>query len=137
MAFTPGSGSTLKVTITATPTVILQLTSIGAVTRTRAIIDFSALNDTQEQTLPSVLKRGDVISVKGWLDCSTATHAYLETSYTAGTTEVWLITYADANAATAGFSGYLTKLSYGPAELDGGVAIEIDIKMTTVLTITP
>lgn len=137
MAFTPGSGSTIKVTITATPTTILQITSIGAVTRTRAMIDFSALNDTQEQMLASVLKRSDVLTVKGWLDCSTATHAYLETSYSAGTTEVWLITYADTNAATLGFSGFLTKLSYGPAEVDGGVAVEIDIKLTTIVTVTP
>lgn len=137
MAATPGSGSTLKVTITGTPTVVAQLKAFGHVTRTRAVLDFSALSDTMEQSLPSVLKRGDVVAISGFLDASNATHAYLETSYVGGLTEVWLITFADTNACTIGFSGFLTELTYGAAEIDGLVSIEAKIKMTTVITVTP
>jgi len=137
MASTPGQGSTLKVTISASPTTIVQITEIGAVTRKRTVIDFSSLSDTQEQPIASTLKRGDEVSVKGWLDCTATTHAYLETSYAGALTEAWLITYADSNAATLGFSGFLSELSYGPASIEGLVEINCKIKMTTLVTVTP
>lgn len=137
MAATPGSGSTLKVTIVATPTTVAQLKAFGPVTRTRAVLDFSALSDTMEQSLPSVLKRGDVVAFSGFMDASNATHAYLETSYAGGLTEAWQIDYADAGTARITFSGFLTELSYGAAEIDGLVMIEGKIKMTTIITLTP
>ena len=137
MASTPGQGSVLRVTISAVVTTIAQQTTFAPLTRKRAPIDFTALTDTQEQMLASTLKRGDEVAFTGWWDPANTTHAYLETSYAGGLTEVWTILYADAGAATISFSGFLTELTYGDVNIEGLVEISGKIKMTTLITLTP
>jgi hypothetical protein len=136
MAYTPGSGSLLKVTITATPTTIAQQSKFGAITKKRARIDVTGLADTLEVLKPGI-KRFDAVAFEGWYDPADTTHQYLQTSYAGALTEAWTIVEADAGAANITFSGWLEQLAYGEQAVDGYVTISGLIVLTTDITVTP
>lgn len=134
---TPGDGSLLKVTISASPTAIAKQTKFGPVKRKRASIDFTGLADVVETFVAGGIKRSDEVAFTGWYDATDATHAYLETSYAGGLTEVWTILFANAHATTIVFSGFLTELEIGEVNIDGLVPIAGSIRPTTAFTVTP
>src|SRR5690242_11904655 len=103
MAYTPGSGSLLKVTISASLTTIVQQAKYGPFTKKRARVDVTGLSDTLEVLKPGI-KRFDGVAFEGWYDPADTTHQYLLTSYGSGSVEVWQAVEADAGAATLGFS---------------------------------
>lgn len=134
---TPGDGCVLKVTISASPTAIAKNTKFGPVKMKRAEIDFTGLSDSFEAFIVGTIKRSDPIAFSGWWDASDATHAYLLTSYNGGLTEAWTALYADTGAATIAWSGFLTELEIGEANIDGLVPISGVIRATTIFTVTP
>ena len=136
MAYTPGNGSLLKVSISSSFTTIAQQASYGTMKRNRARIDVTGLGDTFEVLKPGV-KRGDAIAFSGWYDPADTTHQYLETSFNNGATESWKAVEADAGAAEVTFSGWLSSLEHGERNVDGYVQIRGEITLTTNITVTP
>lgn len=136
MANTPGKGTVLQITITATPTTIAQGVSITPPQRSNPPIDTTILTDSARTFIGSVIDNGEV-SFSGNYDGSAVTHTKLETDFAAGTIAAWTLILADAAACTMTFSGIITSLSYGAATIDGLVTINITIKVTGSLTITP
>jgi hypothetical protein len=137
MAYTPGSGSTLKVTISAALTAIAQLESFGPITRTRARIDVTGLADTFE-VIKGGIKRGEIVAFSAWLDPANATHAFMQTSYASTVNETWQVLSADTGAATIDFTGFLSKLEYwGEVNVDQYVKISGEITLTSDITIIP
>lgn len=136
MANTPGKGTVLQITITATPTTIAQGVSITPPQRSNPAIDTTILTDTARQSIGSIVDNGEV-SFTGNYDGAATTHQKLETDFAAGTIAAWTLILADAGACTMTFSGHITALNYGPANIDGLVTISITIKVTGALTITP
>lgn len=137
MAYTPGNGTQLKVSISSSLTTVAQQLSFGPVARTRARIDVTGLTDTFE-VIKAGLKRADVLPFSAWVDPANATHAYLQTSYAGAISETWQILSADAGAATIDFTGFLSKFEYfGEVGVDQYVQIRGEITLTSDLTITP
>lgn len=136
MAYMPGHGATLKVTISATPTIVAQGLEIGDLERTKARIDVSGLESTFE-VIKMGIKRANPVPFTAWWDPSNATHAHLLTSYANTVDETWLITEADAGAATIGFTGTLSMFRIGSARVDQYVQVFIEITLTSDITVTP
>lgn len=136
MATVPGEGTTLKVTITATPTVIGAVISVDPPELARPPIDTSHLTSNPREYRVGVLDISELTFVINY-DPGTTTHAYLTSSILAGTLEVWLLTFADSGTATYGFSGYLSSFKPESIELDGNVTATVKIRPTTTITITP
>ncbi len=136
MAITEGLGTTLKVTIAATPTTIPQLTSLTPPQISNTEVNTTALDstwDTSQSTLPN---GGTISGTMNW-DPTNATHAYLRTSIGLGTAEVWVVTFPDSGTATEGFSGYLTEFSYGEVSPTGVVTVNFTVRITGTVTHTP
>lgn len=136
MASTPGNGSILKVTISATPTKIGQQFKFGGIKQTRPKIDFTPIDAAVRTSIPG-MKDSDAIPFSAFMDAGDASQAYLQTSIASGLTEAWTVSYADAGTCNITFSGYLTELEYGEATLDNLVPISGVIQATTAITVTP
>lgn len=133
---TPGSGSLLKVSISASFTQIAKQTKFGTFDRKRAAIEFTGLADTVE-TFVAGIKRTGEIGFEGYWDADDVSQAYLETSYAGALTEAWKATYANAGACDITWSGFLTALTIGETAVDGLVMISGSIRPTTAITVTP
>lgn len=136
MAYTPGSGALLKVSISASFTAVAQQSKFGPITKKRARIDVTGLADVLEVLKPGI-KRFDGIAFEGWYDPADTSHQYLQTSYSGSLTESWKIVEVDAGAAEITFSGWLEQLAYGEHAVDGYVTVSGIIVLTTDITVTP
>lgn len=136
MAYTPGKGSLLKVSISASQTTIVQQVTFSGPRKTKAAIDTTDLSLSHKTFIAGICDSGEV-SFSGLYDPAATTHIYLETSWTGGLVESWNIVLADAGAAVIAFSGFLTALEYGEANVDGVVPINGTIKITGAVTVTP
>jgi len=136
MAYTPGNGSLLKVSISASFTTFTQQSKFGALKRKRARIDVTGLGDTFE-VLKAGIKRADGMAFSGWYDPADTVHQYLETSMNNNVVESWKVVLADAGAAEMTFSGWLEDLTHGEIAVDGYMEISGIIVLTTNLTVTP
>lgn len=136
MSVAPGEGSTLKVTITATPTVIAQVTSLTPPGLKRPAVSKTDLSSTIQERRPGLLDVSELELTINY-DPSAPTHAYLTTSILGGLTEAWLVTFADSGTATYGFSGFVTEFIPESLEVDGNATATVKIQPTTTITITP
>jgi hypothetical protein len=135
-AYTPGRGSQLKVSISASQTAVAQQVTFSGPRKTKTAIDTTDLSLSHKTFLAGICDSGEV-SFSGWYDPANATHQYLETSWTGGIMESWNIVLNDAGAAVIAFSGFLTALEYGEANVDGVVPINGTIKISGAVTVTP
>lgn len=138
-AATPGDGSLLKVSISASFTTIAKQIKFGPVNQKRGKIEYTGLADTAEVFVAATIKRFDEIAFSGYWDPADTSHAYLQTSMSGGLTEAWKITYADTGACDITFSGFLTSLEYGEVTIDGLVPVSGSIQITagSGFTVTP
>jgi hypothetical protein len=135
-AYTPGLGSLLKVSISASQTTVAQQVTFSGPRKTKAAIDTTDLSLSVKTFLPGIPDSGEV-SFSGWYDPANTVHQYLETSWTNGVTESWNIVLNDAGDAVIAFSGFLTALEYGEASVDSVIPINGTIKITGAVTVTP
>ena len=136
MAYTPGSGALLKVSISASMTAIAQQAKFGAITKKRARIDVTGLASALEILKPGI-KRFDAVAFEAWYDPADTSHQYLQTSYAGALTEAWQIDEVDAGNAVITFSGWLEQLAYGEHVVDGYVTVSGLIVLTTDITVVP
>lgn len=136
MAYTPGKGSLLKVSISAAQNTVAQQVTFSGPRKTRTAIDTTDLSLSHKTFVVGINDSGEV-SFMGHYDPANTVHQYLETSWTNSVVESWNIVLADAGAAVIAFSGYLTALEYGEANVDNVVSISGTIKITGAVTVTP
>lgn len=121
MGATTGHGATIGSTLwTAWDTSPPLLTSIGGVNATREALDSSHLNLAASGTpsyiyatmVPGDLVRGGTIEIEGFYQPETPPPPI------GGASETWTLTYANTDASTIAFPGFLTAWSGGTAVSD-------------------
>lgn len=136
MAYAPGKGTTLKLTISATPTTVAQVVSISGPTVEMGVSETTHLGSTWRTFIPNILDAGELTFTIEY-DSADSTHAAIWSQMTAGTEAVWLITLADTGTTTIGFNGPITGFSIDEIAVDGVVTASISAKITGAVTITP
>lgn len=133
---TKGLGTTLKVSITGTPTLIGQIESITPCNVTTQTVDTSDLDATWKTYVATILDGGELTFVINWNTADTQ-HAALWTKVTGRANETWLVTYDDSGDSTIGFDGPITSFNVGPSEKENIVKVTLTIKVSGAVTLTP
>lgn len=132
----PMKGATLKLTITATPTLIPQVTSIDDIIGAEsAMIDTTDLDSTAVQNMGGIINWGEM-SFKLNFDPSDTTHVAIRTHHATLTEATFLVTLADTGGATIQVVGPIKT-----CKLMGGATTdlfkgEVTVKINS-LTLTP
>jgi hypothetical protein len=132
MAYAPGKGTELRLTITGTPTAIAQLVSVTPPSMEMGTTETTHLGSTWKEYISNIPDGGEVSFVVEY-----ATHAALWTAFTGGAAEVWAVAFNDAGDTTVGFSGILTAFAWDDVVVDGVVTASLTVKVTGAVTITP
>jgi len=136
MAFTPGKGTLLQLSIAAVFTTISQRVQVTAPDMENPRIDTTNLDSTWRTNRAS-LPDGKEVAMTIQYDAAAVTHAALWTSFQAGTTEAWKIIFADTGAAEVAWNGHIEKFSFGDADVDNLILANITITVSGAVTITP
>lgn len=129
-----GKGATLKVTIASTATALGQMTKITPPKMERGEIDTTHLLSVWKEFIAAIAEGGEVEFTVEWNPEDTG-HAYLWTSFQAGTTEVWLITLSDGT--TIGFSGFIKSFPWDELSNETVSTIKFTLRISGAVTITP
>jgi len=97
-------GTTLKVTISATPTEIPANNPIGS-SKSKPAIDITGLNDGDAQSVAAGIQTAEYTFTINY-DRTNAVHAYLEDSHEGNIVEAFVLTQADTDTDT--FNGHVT-----------------------------
>lgn len=136
MANTPGKGTVLQISIASVFTTIVQGVEIVAPAMENPQIDATILTDTWRNFIASIPDGGEV-TFKGNFDPAGTTHQKLMTDFTAGAVGSYKILLADPGAAEIAFSALIVNQNIGSATVDSLVMIEVTLKVTGAVTITP
>lgn len=136
MGSTPGKGTDLKLTISATPTTIAQLRRITPLNDEMGTVETTDITSTW-RTFIATVNDGGSVTFTVRLDFGETTHAQLRTSKAAGTLETWLVTLADSGAATIGFTAIITNLAISELAVDNIAELDVTLKISSTVTITP
>lgn len=127
-------GTVLQLSISSVFTTITQGVKIKLPKRKRGDIEMTDLADNAKSFAAGIKEAGEV-EFEFHTDQAAVTHAALETSYGAGTTDAWKVVWPNATAVA--FSGYINEKHEGDAEIDGKFLGSIKIKIDGDATITP
>jgi len=136
MAFTPGKGTLLQLSISTVFTTISQRVQVTPPEMENPKIDTTNLDNTWRTNVASIPDGGSVGMLLQY-SAAAVTHAALWTSFQAGTTEAWKIVLTDAGAAEIAWSGHLEKFSFGEADVDNLVLATLMITVSGAVVITP
>lgn len=136
MAYTPGKGTRLKLSIASVFTDVAQCVGITPPSMTMGSTETTHLLSSWREYMANIPDGGEVaVSIE--YDPSGATHQQLFTSFTTGITEAWKVVFADAGNAEVSFSGFITNFEWDETQVDGVVTASITIKITGAVSITP
>lgn len=136
MANTPGKGTDLKLTISSTPTTIAQLRSVTPLASEMGTVETTDITSTSRTFIATVFD-GGTLTFRIRYDPAQATHAQLNTDHQAGTMGTWLVTLADAGAATIAFTALITGLGIQELTIDNIAECDVTLKLSAGVTITP
>jgi hypothetical protein len=129
-------GTQLKVTISASPTLIPGVQSFSGPTGTKTTIEYTAISDTAKKKKGGKPDFGTVTFTIAW-DPADTTHAYLLTAYnTAGSTDTFTILCSDAGAATMVFSGSVTGFAW-KFDKDAVSLVDVTVEVSGAVVVTP
>ena len=132
MAIAPGLGTT----ISRAGTPAIQVRGITPPQIENPAIDSTVLSSTW-RTSQGTVPDGGELTFDVLFDPSSATHSGLVTACAAGTVEAYVVTQADAGAATWAFSGHITNVSHAELLPDNIGECSITVKVTGAVTLTP
>lgn len=132
---TPGKGTTLKVSVSGTPTLIGQIQSITPFTATGEAVETTDLDQTWKSYIGSILDGGTLTFVLNW-DADNSMHGTVWTKFTGQAVESFTVTFVNAGASTAAFSGVITGFNIGAAQTNNIVQATITVKVTGAITVT-
>jgi hypothetical protein len=126
MAVGKGVGTILKQGLTT----IGKLTSINPAGKTWDVADITTLDSSDEykQSLP-ILKDGGEVTITGFLNTSDAGQVALDTSFEAGTSTAYTITYPATIGCEITFDAFVTNYKTGESNLSDGVGFEATLKV--------
>jgi hypothetical protein len=136
MAYAPGKGTTLSLTIAATPTVLTQVVSITPPSMEMGMSETTHLGSTWRAFLANIPDGGE-FTFELEYDSAAATHAAVWSQFVLGTEAVWLITLADTGTTTIGFSAPISGFAISDIVVDDIVKLTVSAKVTGAVTITP
>lgn len=136
MAYAPGKGTVLKLTITATPTDIAQVVGITPPQMTVGTSETTHLGSSWREYI-STLPDGGEVSLTIEYDSAAATHAALWTAFTGGAAEAWSVVFNDTGDTAIAFSGILTGFAWDEVTVDNVVTASLTIQITGAVTVTP
>ncbi len=137
MTPTPSNATLLKVSISASFTLIPGRVSMGFPKISAAQIDTTDLDSTWDTIILSSINRSEPFEITINWDPANAVHAYLWTAITTKTLESFKFTFADTGAADKTFSGYVVSDALQDVTVDGVVQKKIGIKPSGTVTLTP
>jgi predicted secreted protein len=136
MAYTPGKGTKLQLSISSTLTDIAQVVSLTPPSMEMGTTETTHLLSTWREYI-SNLPDGGSIDFTIEYDPSHASHAALWTAFQGGAAESWKVLFTDTGAAAVTFDGILTNFAWDEVAVDGVVTASITVKITGAITITP
>jgi hypothetical protein len=136
MAFTPGKGTLLQLSISSVFTTISQRVQVTPPDMENPRQDTTNLDNTW-RTNRSTIPDGGTVGMIIQYDAAAVTHAALWTSFVAGTTEDWKIVFTDTGAAEIPWSGHIEKFTFGEADVDNLILATLAITVSGAVTITP
>jgi len=136
MAYTPGKGTELRLTISSTPTALAQVVNITPPAMEMGTTETTHLLSTWREYIANIPDGGTVQFTVEY-DSASATHVQLWTSYQAGTLETWAVALNDTGDTTINFSGILTNFGFDQITVDNVVTAPLTIKISGAVTITP
>jgi hypothetical protein len=128
-----GHGATIGSTLwTAWDTAPPLITSIGGISLTREALQTTHLGTTGYHTfIPGDLVMGGEIAIEGYYQ------AELPPPPIDGASETWTITYANAEASTVAFPGFLVGFEVDPTTTDQVMRFTATLKIAGTVTHTP
>ena len=136
MGVAKGQGTLLQVSISSVFTTIAERTKVKPPPMERGKIVRTNLDSTWQQSVAGLPDGGEV-ELTCHYDPAATTHAYLWTSFQAGSDEAWKAILTDSGAAEVAFTGWIKKFEPGEAVTDNLVELAITICVTGAVTITP
>lgn len=136
MAITPGQGTLLKATISASLTAIAQVTEIKGPGMERDSIETTNLTSTAKRFRAGLLDGGEITYTIQY-DPADSTHAAIWTALGSGATEAWTLTLADAGGAVFAFNAFITKFEPDGMQTDENVTAELTLKLDGIPVLTP
>jgi hypothetical protein len=134
MAYIAGKGTTLKVSISTVFTIIAQLKNITPPGKKMGTTETTHLLSTDKEFISTIREGGDVKFTVEW-DPANTTHAYLLTAFDAGTMESWKVTLP--NGTIIAFTGILTDFPWDQLDVEAVAMIDLTIKVSGAVTVTP
>ena len=134
-AFT-SQGTTLAVTISATPTTITGIVGLRgpAITWNFDNITNLASPSNFEEFKP-ITKTPDSVAFELIWNPADAAQTYLQTANGSGSLEVFLETLANTDASTVGYSAYVSKFEHS-VEQGKAARVSVELKPTGAVTFT-
>jgi len=136
MAYTPGKGTRLKLSISSVFTDIANVVSLTPPSMEMGSTETTHLLSAWREFIANIPDGGEVQFTIEY-DPTGSTHQQLFTSFSAGTTESWKVVFNDAGNAEVAFEGFVTGFSWDEVAVDGVVTASITIKLTGAVLITP
>lgn len=128
----PMKGSTLKVEISATPTLITGVMTVDdIVPRARAAIDVSAIDDAADQTVKGRMNYGSFTWTM-MFDPTDATHLALQTQCDGEDDTTMLVTLNTADASTIEVVGPLLKIGTKGGDANAKYMANCELKINSI-----
>jgi predicted secreted protein len=131
-----GKGSSLELSIATVFTAIAGVKRLGPPKRKMDFVESTDLASVVREWLATIRDEGEA-SMTIIYDSDTATHAALNTSFEAGTSESWKVKFPAASSTVIAFTGIISAFEWDDVVVDGLITAGITIKINSALTITP
>lgn len=135
MAIRRGKGSKLQLSISSVYTDVAQLLKVTPPSMEMGTVETTEIDDTWREFTATLLDGGEVSATVNY-DASLATHAQLWTEFQAGNAASWKVIIA-GNSHTFAFSGIITSLEFGELSAETVATLDLTIKLTGPVTLTP
>lgn len=143
MAYTPGKGTQLQLSIASVFTAIAQLVGVGPPGMTKGTSEVTDLSDDWKRFIASI-KDGGEVTLTVEYDAATTTHATLWTKFSEAPTssnnwgvQDWKVVFADAGAAEVAYSAIITNFKFDDVDNEKVVTAQLTLKISGAVTITP
>lgn len=136
MAYAPGQGTVLQLSISASYTTVAQVTKLTPPQSEMGTVETTIITDSVRTFLATIRDSGEANFTIEW-DSANATHAQLWAVHRSGALSDWKIIFNDAGDTDATFSGILTKFPWDEVTVDSVLMIPITIKVSGDITVTP
>lgn len=136
MAFTPGKGTQLQLSIASVYTAIAQVVGITPPSMDMGTTETTHLLSTWREFIGTIPDGGEIQFTVEY-DAANATHAAIWAKFVVGAIELWKVVFTDLGNAEVGFSGIITGFHFDEVVIDNVATVQITVKISGAVTITP